>query len=129
MLLVLNVLYYGKVADHVAREIHRSRGWAGQWLKRYDKEGVDGLKDGPKGERHPKISKNTECKIKTVLKESNYDWTTVHVNTTASVEEKKAFKKKSARYLWVNNYKKKVLPWYLQTNPLFFIILLSEGYG
>ncbi len=129
MLLILNVLYHGKVAAHVAREIHRSRGWACQWLKRHDKEAVDGLKDRPKGGRHPKISKKTECKIKTLLKESNHGWTTkqvdemiieesgvkynhnyiysilcrwgfrqkaprkVHVNTTASAEEKRLLKK------------------------------------
>jgi len=40
MLLVLNVVYYGKVATHVAkREIHKSKGWASQWLKRYKEKG------------------------------------------------------------------------------------------
>jgi hypothetical protein len=37
MLLVLNVVYYGKIAAH-AREIHKSKGWACQWLKRYKKK-------------------------------------------------------------------------------------------
>ena len=78
MLLVLNVLYYNKVATHVAREIHRSKGWASQWLKRYREEGMEGLKDRPKDERHPKISRQTEYRIKTILKENNQQqgWTT-----------------------------------------------------
>jgi transposase len=138
MLLVLNVVYYNKVAAHIAKDIHRSKGWACQWLKRYDEEGIEGLKDRPKSGRHPKISKQTEFHIKNILKESNQGWATkqveeliieqsgikyhythvyrilhkwgfkqkvprkVHVNT-ASPEEKEAFKKRSQKYLWINN--------------------------
>jgi len=36
MLLVLNVVYHGKVAAHVARDLHRNRSWACVWLKRYE---------------------------------------------------------------------------------------------
>ncbi len=58
MLLVLNVVFHGMVAAHMAREIHnRSKGWASVWLKRYDKEGISGLKDRPKDDRHSRISK------------------------------------------------------------------------
>jgi putative transposase len=80
MLLVLNVSYYDKVATHIPREIHRSKGWASQRLKRYREEGIEGLKDRPKGGRHPKISRQTEYQIKTILKESNQQgWTTKQV--------------------------------------------------
>ncbi|HEY6536274.1 MAG TPA: hypothetical protein VIY08_10855 [Candidatus Nitrosocosmicus sp.] len=36
MLLVLNVVYQGKVstAAQVARDLHRSKSWASDWLKR-----------------------------------------------------------------------------------------------
>lgn len=60
MLFVLNVLYYNKVATQVAREIHRSKGWASQWLKRCREEGMEGLKDRPKDGRHPKTARQTE---------------------------------------------------------------------
>ncbi len=79
MLLVLNVIYYNKIAAHVARDIHRSKGWASQWLKRYREEGMEGLKDKPKGGRHPKISKQVEYTIKAILKESNQGWSTKQV--------------------------------------------------
>ena len=79
MLLVLNVVYHGKVAAQVAREIHRSRSWACQWLKRYDKQGMDGLKDIPKSGRRPELSVEIEYKIKTILKESNQGWTTKQI--------------------------------------------------
>ncbi len=102
------------------------------------------LKDRPKGDRHPKISRQVEYRIKAILKESNQGWTTkqvekmiiqesgvryhhnyiyyilrrwgfkqkvprkVHVNA-ASSEEKEEFKKRSVRYLWVSNTKRKGL--------------------
>ena len=79
MLLVLNVVYYSKIATYVARDIHKSKGWASQWLKRYKQDGIRGLKDRPKCGRHPKISRQVEYRIKTILKESNQGWTTKQV--------------------------------------------------
>jgi putative transposase len=52
MLLILNVVYQGKVAAHVARDLHRSKAWALDWLKRYDKEGINGLKPDLKATDH-----------------------------------------------------------------------------
>ena len=51
MLLVLNVVYQGKISAQVARDLHRSKAWACEWLKRYDKEGINGLKTRPKSGR------------------------------------------------------------------------------
>jgi transposase len=76
MLLVLNVAYQGMVAAHVAREIHKSKGWASQWLKRHREEGLEGLMDRPKGGRHPKVSRQAEYRIKAILKESIHGWAT-----------------------------------------------------
>ena len=56
MLLVLNVIYQGKVSAQVARDLHRSKAWASDWLKRYDKEGIEGLKTRPKSGRPSKLS-------------------------------------------------------------------------
>ncbi len=71
MLFVLNVVYHGKIAAHVAREIHKSKDWASQWLKRCREEGSEGLKDRQKDGRHPKISRQVEYKMRTILKDSN----------------------------------------------------------
>ena len=57
MLLVLNVAYHGMVAAHVTRDLHRCKAWASNWLKRYDEEGIEGLKDRPKSGRHPQMSR------------------------------------------------------------------------
>ena len=79
MLLVLNVAYHGMVAAHVAIDLHRCKAWASNWLKRYDEEGIGGLRDRPKSGRHSQMSEQTECKIKAILKESSQGWTTKQV--------------------------------------------------
>ena len=79
MLLVLNVVYHRIVASHVAKDPHRNRSWASVWLKRYDKEGIQGLKDKPKSGRRSQIPERTELWIKSILKESNQCWTTKQV--------------------------------------------------
>ncbi len=141
----LNVVYHGRIAVQIAKDRHRNRAWDCWWLKRYKQEGIEGLKDRTKSGRPPKLSETITYRIKTMLKESNYQgWSTkqvekmiikesgikynhnyiycilrrwgfrqkvprkVHVNT-ASEEEKAAFKKRSARYLWISDTKIKTL--------------------
>ena len=58
MLPVLNVVYHGRIAAQVAKDLHRSRSWACQWLKRYDRQGLDGLKDIPKSGRPTEYQKS-----------------------------------------------------------------------
>jgi putative transposase len=142
MLLVLNVVYHGRIAAQVAKDLHRSRSWACQWLKRYDRQGLDGLKDIPKSGRPTELPEEIEYEIKTILTDSNQGWTTkqveelitkesgiryhsnhiyrilrrwglkqkvprkVHINT-ASAEEKDEFKKRSNKYLWTLNTKRR----------------------
>jgi transposase len=79
LLLVIRVRADEQVPFRVVKEINRSNPWASYWLKRYDEEGIEGLKDRPKSGRHPKISRQTEYKIRTILKESNQGWTTKQV--------------------------------------------------
>ncbi len=142
MLLVPNVVYHGRIAVQVAKDLHRSRSWACQWLKRYDRQGLDGLKDIPKSGRPTELPEEIEYEIKTILTDSNQGWTTkqveelitkesgiryhsnhiyrilrrwglkqkvprkVHINT-ASAEEKDEFKKRSNKYLWTLNTKRR----------------------
>jgi putative transposase len=35
---------------NVAKELHRCRAWAYKWLHRFDKDGLDGLKDKARSE-------------------------------------------------------------------------------
>ena len=139
LLLVIRVREDGQIPFHVVKEMHRSNPWASDWLKRYDKEGICGLKDRIKSGRSPEMSEEVSFIIRKELSSNSKEgWTTkqaeelivkksgikyhythiyrilrkwgfkqkiprkVHVNT-ASPEEKEVFKKRSQKYLWINN--------------------------
>ncbi len=98
MCLVLNVVYQGKVAAQVARDLHRSRAWACEWLKRYDTEGISGLKTRPKSGRPPELSEDVIYQIKKELKESNQGWTTKQA-------EELIIKKSGIKYHYIHIYR------------------------
>src|SRR4051794_17420245 len=98
MLLVLNVVYQGKISAHVARDLHRNRTWACVWLKRYEKEGLEGLKNKPKTGRPSELSEEDIYSIKTTLKESNQGWTTKQV-------EELIIKKSGIKYHYTHIYR------------------------
>ncbi len=71
MLLVLNVLYNDITPAQAAKELHRSRAWASDWLKRYQKEGIEGLKDRTKSGRPSELSEEISFSIKKELSTPN----------------------------------------------------------
>ena len=77
---VIRVREDGHVPFRVVKELHRSNPWASDWLKRYDKEGMEGLKDRTRSGRTPEISQETSCEIKKELSGSNQGWTTKQVD-------------------------------------------------
>ena len=81
MLLVLNVVYQRAwySCSYVARDLHRCKAWASNWLKRYDKEGLEGLRNRTKSGRPSEISEETSYQIKKELKESKQGWATKQV--------------------------------------------------
>ena len=79
MLLVLNVVYDKHIPAQTAKDLHRSRTWASDWLKRYREEDIEGLKDRPKSGRPPDIPEVTIYKIKNELLSSKQGWTTKQV--------------------------------------------------
>jgi transposase len=104
MLLVLNVVYYGMVADHVASDLHRNRALACVWLKKYDKEGIVWLKNKPRIGRPSELSEEDICcSIKITLKETNNQgWTPKQV-------EELILKKSGIKYHYTHIY------------PVFFV--------
>jgi len=98
MLLVLMVVYQGKISANVARDLHRSKAKASDWLKRYDKEGMEGLKDRTKSGRPSKLSEETSYQIKQELKQSNHGWTTKQV-------EELIIKKSGIKYHSIHIYR------------------------
>jgi putative transposase len=76
MLLILNVVYDKQIPTQVARDLHRSKTWASDWLKRYREEGIEGLKNRTKSGRPLDIPEETVYEIKKELASSKQGWTT-----------------------------------------------------
>ena len=98
MLLVLNVVYNGIVPAQAARDLHRSRAWASDWLKRYGEEGLEGLKNRTKSGRPANIPKEIVSKIKKELSDSKQGWTTKQV-------ENLIIKKSGIKYHYTHIYR------------------------
>jgi putative transposase len=76
LLLVIRVREDGQIPFHVVKEMHRSNPWASDWLKRYDKEGICGLKDRTKSGRSSELSEEAIFIIRRELSNSKEGWTT-----------------------------------------------------
>lgn len=75
ILLVRRVRIDGLEASKVAeKELRKSRWWAYKWLNRFDKHGLDGLKDQPRSGRPPFISEKKILKVKQELSENQFGW-------------------------------------------------------
>jgi transposase len=56
LLLIIKVREDGQIPFHIVKKMHRSNPWALDWLKRYDKEGLEELKDRAKAGRPSDLS-------------------------------------------------------------------------
>jgi len=75
ILLIRRVRIDGQQASKVAeRELHRSRWWAYKWLSRFDKHGIEGLKDHPRSGRPSLISQKKMLKIRQEISENPSGW-------------------------------------------------------
>ena len=75
ILLVKRVKIDKQEAASVAEyELNRSRWWAYKWLHRFDKDGLDGLKDKKRTGRPPDVPKDVMVKIRQELADSSSGW-------------------------------------------------------
>ncbi|MDR4510429.1 MAG: helix-turn-helix domain-containing protein [Nitrososphaeraceae archaeon] len=75
ILLVRRVKIDKQEAASVAEnELNRSRWWAYKWLHRFDKQGLDGLKDKERSGRPPDVPKDVMIEIRQELADSNTGW-------------------------------------------------------
>ena len=79
LLLIIKVKQDKQIPFRVVKELHRSNPWASDWLKRYDMEGLKGLKDRTKAGRPPELSKDMVYQIKKELSNSKQGWTAKQV--------------------------------------------------
>src|SRR3954463_10969375 len=98
LLLIIRVREDGQIPFRVVKEMHRSNPWASDWLKRYDKEGIRGLKDRTKIGRSPELSEETSFIIKKELCNSKQGWTTKQV-------EELIVKKSGIKYHYTHIYR------------------------
>ena len=68
LLLIIKVREDKQTPFHVVKYIHRSNHWAYDWLKRYDKEGLEGLKDRTKSGRPSELTEELSYLIKNYKK-------------------------------------------------------------
>ncbi len=64
ILLVLKVRYDGLRPSHAAKELRRDKSWATIWLRRFDEEGLDGLRIRPRSGRPPKVPVETLASVR-----------------------------------------------------------------
>jgi transposase len=98
LLLVIKVREDKQIPFRVVKEMHRSNPWASDWLKRYDEEGIDGLKDKPKSGRPSELSEEISLQIKKELSCSNQGWSTKQV-------EELIIKKSGIKYHYTHIYR------------------------
>jgi putative transposase len=99
ILLVRRVRIEGQEASKIAeRELHKSRWWAYKWLSRFDKNGIEGLKDQPRSGRPPLISEKKMLKIKQEITENTSGWQAKQVMDLI-------YKKTGVRYHEVHIYR------------------------
>jgi putative transposase len=79
LLLIIKVREDKQIPFRVVKEMHRSNPWASDWLIRYDKEGLEGLRNRTKSGRPSELTEEISYQIKKELKENDKGWTTKQV--------------------------------------------------
>jgi putative transposase len=72
--LVRRILADKQHIESAAQELHKSRGWAYKWYKRYKNKGLNGLKNEPRSGRPPLVDKDLMIKRRKELSDSNIGW-------------------------------------------------------
>jgi putative transposase len=98
LVLIIKVCEDKQIPFHVVKEMHTSNPWASDWLKRYDKEVIEGLRTRQKSGKPSEISEEIMYQIKKELKENNKQgWTTKQV-------EELIIKKSGIKYHYAHIY-------------------------
>jgi putative transposase len=79
LLLIIRISTDKQHIELVASELHKSRAWAYKWYKRYNEEGLEGLRDKPRSGRPSLMDEENIMKIRTELSASNTGWSTKEV--------------------------------------------------
>jgi transposase len=79
MLVVLKVKYDGMGQNQAARELHAQSSWAVVWIRRFEEEGIDGLRTRERSGRPPKVEQRVMTKIGREVTTNQSGWTVKEV--------------------------------------------------
>ena len=74
MLLVLKVKYDGISQNQAARDLHCLSSWASKWIRRFEREGIEGLKTRERCGRPPKVKHGAIVRIKRKVVRNECGW-------------------------------------------------------
>jgi transposase len=86
MLLVLKVKYDGVGQNQAARELHAQSSWAVTWIRRFEEEGIEGLRTRERSGRPPKVEQHVMAKIARKVSTNESGWTVREVREFVSEE-------------------------------------------
>ncbi len=75
MLLVLKVKHDGVGQNQAARELHAQSSWAVTWIRRFEEEGIEGLRTRERSGRPPKVEREVMARIGRKVAENESGWT------------------------------------------------------
>lgn len=79
LLLIIRIFADNEEIESAAKQMLRSRAWGYKWYKRYNNEGIDGLRDKPRIGRPSFVDKDMMMKVRKELSDSNTGWDTKQV--------------------------------------------------
>jgi transposase len=75
MLLVLKVKYDGLGQNQAARELHALSSWAAKWVRRFEEDGLEGLRTRERSGRPPEIERDALVALRRKVLENENGWT------------------------------------------------------
>ena len=79
VLLMLRVMVDHVRPAHAVRELHRTRAWATKWIRRFEAEGLEGLRTRERSGRPPKMSQATMAAVGRAVTGNPAGWTAKEV--------------------------------------------------
>lgn len=86
MLLVLKVKFDGAGQNQAARELHALSSWAVKWVRRFEEEGIEGLRTRERSGRPPEVEQRVMAKIGREVATNESGWTVREVRELVSEE-------------------------------------------
>jgi transposase len=115
ILLSLRVRFQKIIPAEASREVHRSRAWATKWLRRFDEDGLDGLRTRERSGRPPKMPHTMMAAVERMVTGNNNGWTVKEVKQLIRKEADTVY---SERHLYRLMHRWRMRPVVPEKRPL-----------